>query len=381
MTRSPDADAHLWPSPSQRLLLCAALGEPAAAVDAFANWRASIDPNAAFGWDALCLLPLAYDNLRRLGVHDEPMERMKGVYRKTFVETNRLFHETRPVLEQLANEGIELLLLKGAPLSFSYYGNLALRPMSDVDFVVRTTQVADAVRVLEAHGWRGDYVADDVSLRFRHAIRFTRDDGRELDLHWRVLIESRDDASTDFFWQHTVPCSFLGIHARQLDPTALIVHTVLHGVRWNTVTPVRWIPDALLVLRTRGSEVDWNAVLAFATRRKVTFRLGLGLSFLAKEFDAPIPADVIRAVTQRGPTVAERLENMTLLVDPVRFLGPVGNTLWIALDYSRGPGYGGVIAYLAEFPNYLAFRWYLSNRREVLPYVFRRLVRRLTRRA
>src|SRR5258706_13788218 len=115
--------AELLPSEEQRLLLVAALQPEAAAVAALRTWRSRIDAEQPFGWNVVRLLPLVYWNLHRFDLRDSLMARLKGVYRRAWYETHKLFHAAAPVVARLAEQHSELLILKGAPLVLSYYKN------------------------------------------------------------------------------------------------------------------------------------------------------------------------------------------------------------------------------------------------------------------
>ena len=57
--------------------------------------------------------------------------------------------------------------------------------------------------------------------------------------------------------------------------------------------PLRWIADALTVIRSSGDELDWNRLVERAAARECTVTLAGGLSFLEREFQPGIPVDVI----------------------------------------------------------------------------------------
>src|ERR1700722_4215811 len=122
----------LWPTPEQALILAASVGPEATAADAFRAWSRGVDLNADFGREIFRLLPLVYDRMRRLGLDDPLMGRLKGVYRFAWYRTHALLHRTTPVVAALQDAGFDTLMLKGVPLLFTYYQNHALRPMSDI---------------------------------------------------------------------------------------------------------------------------------------------------------------------------------------------------------------------------------------------------------
>lgn len=371
--------AHLWPSREQRLLLTAALAPDDEALAAFRTWQASIDITGDFGWESVRLLPLVYHRLQVIGAREPLMGRLKGVYRKAWFENHRLFHDTEPVVAHLLANGIDVLLLKGAPLIGSYYANHALRPMTDLDIAIRPDALRRALTLLEQIGWRCTTDPNERRLRFVHALQFRGPESGEVDLHYRVLVEANRAGSDDTFWAHTESAAFGGTIVRQLDPTFMLLHVIMHGVRWNVETPIRWIPDAFTIIRERGTSIDWPRLVSFAKEQRLTHRLGLGLEYLANEFDAKIPADVVRALRDRRPSLVERAENTVLFSDVRKFSGAIGNQWMNLVELSRCPSAATIPGFIAELPHFLAYRWDLDGRREILPFLARGLVRTITR--
>lgn len=375
---SRDTTEHLWPSDEQRLLLEAALLEGDRAVAAFRAWRNTVRLEAEFSRGSFRLLPLVYHSMLRLGVDDPLMGRLKGVYRRSWYETHQLFHRAQPVVARLAAAGIDVMLSKGSPLALSYYRNLALRPMSDLDVAVPQDRLHDALGVLKDLGWRLAREPDADMVRFRHAVQCFGADGGELDLHWRTMFEISDKGGDASFWATAEPLDFMGTRIRQPDPTHTLLLVVVHGVRWNLETPVRWIPDALAVMRSRAADLDWNRLLALATTHRVTYRLGLGLSYLAERFEAPVPRFVLQRIRAADQSLLERFENSVVLHDDGS-LEPsaVRNELVCLAEYSRYAGSRSPVGLAVGYTHYRRYRFGPQGRRELLPRILRAVRRRL----
>lgn len=370
-----DTTEHLWPSDEQRLLLEAALLEGDRAVAAFRAWRNTVRLEAEFSRGSFRLLPLVYHSMLRLGVDDPLMGRLKGVYRRSWYETHQLFHRAQPVVTRLAAAGIDVMLIKGAPLALSYYRNLALRPMSDLDVAVPQDRLHDALGVLKDLGWRLAREPDADMVRFRHAVQCFGADGGELDLHWRTMFEISDKGGDASFWATAEPLDFMGTRIRQPDPTHALLLVVVHGVRWNPETPVRWIPDALAILRTRAADLDWNRLLELAATHRVTFRLGLGLSYLAESFGALVPRFVLERIRAADQSLLERFENSVVLRDNGSSL--VRNHLVCLAEYSRSAVSRNPLAFAVGYTHYLCYHFGLEGRRELLLLILRGVRNRL----
>ncbi len=273
-----------------------------------------------------------------------------------------------------------MLVLKGAPLGSQYYGNPALRPLSDVDLAVPDRDASRASKLLVDMGWRPYWVPTADLFRFKHATEFYGPKGEEFDLHWRSLLEFADPRADDEFRSHAVPFEFLERHVRIPDATRMLMHTVVHGVRWNLEPPVRWIADALTILRVSGGEIKWHEIAAFAGRWQLSYRLGLGLSYLARYFDAPIPSYVLVELERRLPTLIERIEARSILCNGTELhrktFGPLLSPL---CGYARFSVGHNPVRIAAEFPSFLRFWWGLRRRREIVTYIARGMRNRFLR--
>jgi hypothetical protein len=368
----------LWPSREQDLVLRAALLDGDAAVSAFREWVGRIDLAGDFDLATFRLLPLLYDNLRRQGIRHPLLGRLKGAYRLAWYKNHKLFDDMRPVMATLTQAGIRTMLLKGAPLVLNTYRSHALRPMSDIDVLVPTGQVARAIEVLSGVGWRPYSPTSSDFFRYRHALCLVDAEEREFDLHWHCLFELSGPGDDDFLWSSARPFDFNGIPTLAPDPTRHLIVTILHGLRWNPAPPIRWIPDAIAILRNHADEVAWDELVGFAKDRRFSYRLHLGLSYLRQRFDAPIPAAVLAELQRAGVSILERIENTVVLRD-LRSLYPRPVASWwiMLAEYCRYAWGASPLAFVVGFSHYLRYRWKLRGRLEIPGVVLRGVLKRL----
>jgi hypothetical protein len=302
-----------WPNGPQRLLLDAALAPGSRAIAAFDQWHRSVDLEAEIGWSSVRLMPLAYRNLSRHGCADPRMGLLKGVYRRVWLETNQLFHRTAPVLRALTAEGIDVLLLKGAPIALQYYRNLALRAMSDLDVCVRIDQLEEAARVLGERGWKARMPIGPMALKYRHSVEYHHEQIGTIDLHWHVFKETPHAEADARFWSASEPLDFLGVPVRQLHPEDALLHGMIHGLCSNPDPPIRWITDSMAILTSRGADIEWPRLLLSAERHRVLHRFALGSLYLAEHHEAAIPEVAVNTLGSANRTWIERLEERILL--------------------------------------------------------------------
>ena len=298
----------IWPNPEQSLVLQAIFAQPEQARAAFFAWRAVLDIEQPFDGALMRLLPLLYLRMLKIGLEDPLMGRLKGTYRRAWSDTHALFHGTAPALSVLRNAGIDTMLLKGAQMVLCHYRNYGCRPMADLDIAVRFGDVEAAVRALTRAGWKSATRISRDDLRFRHAIPFRGPDEHEIDLHWHMLFTNCCAQADAPFWHNQQPITFRDIATSAPVPTLALLHTLTHGMHPNTETPIRWIADALTLLRDQQATIDWPLFCDTAAMLGLSHRVLLALTYLQDHHAQEFPAATLQSLALARRTTSETLD-------------------------------------------------------------------------
>jgi hypothetical protein len=289
------------PTPTQELLLHAALDDGPAAVDAWSRWRARVQPDRIDGI-SFQILPLAAHNIARLDPADPDLALIKGVRRHAWTNNQHLMKLGGGVLADLHRAGIETLLLKGLALGTLHYPDMGARSMNDLDVLVRRDAALRAIAVLSERLDPGTGRPEEL-VKVQHGMPFTDAGGREVDLHWYSLWRASPD---DDFWDRAIPVELGGVPTRALCPPDMLLQVCAHGAAWHRVPMIRWIGDAVMVMRS-SPDLDWDRFVDQARKRELTLTLMAALDYLRSEFDAPVPVDVLVRLRQARPSLSERL--------------------------------------------------------------------------
>jgi hypothetical protein len=345
------------------------------------EWRSGIDIDH-LDEGSNRLLPLLYRKLEHLKVSDSEIGRLGGVYRYHWVSNHLLMSELHQVLFALREASVDVMLLKGAALISRYYHDPGIRPMSDLDIMVRPHDLNTASEILMRLGWapRINRNLNRVgSERLVHAIDFVRSrNGRviELDVHWTPLHRAKWVGVEETFWQHSQMASVNGVDCRVLDPTHQLLHICLHGGSWNTMPPFRWIVDAHWILIQDSEQIDWHRLLEQARTYNGFMTLKTGLSYLHGALSLPIPQDIIDRLSDSQPTRLELLEHRLMTEQIPRFRLDLLLLLeW--MNHSRAHLGENSLARLAGFPVYLKLIWKLDHWHQMPFFILRRLMARL----
>jgi hypothetical protein len=359
-------DGGFWPTRHQELALRAALLKGNEAIDAWRDWRASVDIDK-LDPGSYRLLPLVYQNLRAHGVKDTLMSRLKGIYRLTWYENQMSFHNMAALLRSFHQAGIQTMILKGAALTLLHYRDYGLRPMGDFDVLVRTEQASAAIALLTKLGWRpkqGSSAAlNEECFSVRHGNGFEDAAGRQFDLHWHLLIECCYPHADDDYWDGAVPIELHDVSTCALNPTDQLLHVCVHGARWNRVPPLRWLADAMTVIGASQSEIDWDRLMAQAQKRRLVLPLKDTLIYLRDVLGAPIPKSVLQSIQAMPISRQEHIE-YKIQARRAKLWGRLSLHWFHHLRQTR---HLGPLQRLAGFPVFLQHTWGV-NRLWQLPY-------------
>lgn len=312
MTRS---HGNALPTVRQEALIRAAVLEGDAARSAWAEWRRMGGDVDRIDGASYRLLPQLYRNLAATAPGEPLLGKLRGVYRYHWYCNQVLLHDAARAVRALEAAGIPTLVLKGAALAILHYADAGARPMEDVDVLVPRERVHEAMRVLRTGGFAPVVASPEATIGLAHAETFASRSGHAVDLHWWSLeAPSRDDD----FWRNAVRMEIAGQPTRALAPADQLLHLCVHGLRTHPTPPMRWVPDSLLVLRSSGGVVDWDALVAAARARAVTAHVGAGLTYLRETFAAPIPQAVVERLRDSPSSLLERWTYRAALMPPPR---------------------------------------------------------------
>lgn len=299
------------PTETQEQLLRAALLDGDAALEAWRGWMTEPHPIEDESL-AFQVLPLAYRNIHRLDPGADGLDRAKGVYRYVWVKNQVLIRVGARAIESLQEAGIDVLVLKGAALSLLNYRDLGLRLMADIDLLVPRDSALPAIatmrRILAPTGLALD---SDERVLVHHSSSWVDEGDNEVDLHWYSLWQSSPD---DDFWEAAVPIEVDGVASLALAPTDQLLHVCAHGASWHPELALRWVLDAVTVIRS--GEIDWDRLVSQARRRELTITVADALGYLRSGFGVEIPEEVLTELRESPTSLTSRIARRGLTRRP-----------------------------------------------------------------
>lgn len=245
-----------------------------------------------------CLLFARLTETEGCNVPSFAVETLRDVVRRTGRLNFLLAGELVRLLERLRAAGIEALSYKGPVLAAAVYGDLALRPTSDLDLLVRPRDLDRTREALAAAGLALSpalderrlqaHLEEDCELPYRMKRRRI-----DVELHWRLLNANLDfQVDEQVLWRGAAPIDLgLGRVLAMSDESRLLMLCAHHGVKhfWKKLV---WSVDVAELVRSRPG-LDWELVAAEAERAGLRRALLVTLQLAADLLDAPVPPTLV----------------------------------------------------------------------------------------
>jgi hypothetical protein len=288
------------PSQHDQLLLKALVADGPQAIRAATDWLDFTDVDI-LNEGVRRLVPMLRYRMQLWGLEHPSLPAIHRVYRVLWLQDQRLRYQGGIVLHALTPLNIPITILKGFLLGRLYYPNTACRPAADMDLLIEPDQHAPVIATLEGLGYEAHPIASFHAWCFKHP------DGAELDLHRSPYHEAyAEDLTRPIFGRRVKLDWPEGPNLYRLGSGDQLLHTISHGLRKNTVLPIRWILDAVYQLRNQGEAMEWNIFLAEASRLELDEVARRGLEVIDQVAPGLVPAEVTGRLRAKRTSETER---------------------------------------------------------------------------
>jgi hypothetical protein len=230
--------------------------------------------------------------------------------------THQLYSQAlQRVLCALQDRGTAVIVLKGAALAETVYPCGAVRPMRDVDLLVRAEALSRVEDTLAAMGYRlAEGAHPKAWWRAQHfQLAFRKPEAPPFDVplevHWHIDRPSRPFAiELEGLWQRAIPATVAGVDTRILAPEDLLLHLCLHTCR-HAGGPLHEgrmnlrllsFCDLAAVVRHATPRVDWAQLAQRAQQWGVAPYVALPLQLTRDLLGAAVPEAALAALSPEG---------------------------------------------------------------------------------
>jgi len=251
-----------------------------------------------------------------LDIPGEAAERLHAARRDTAIHNLQLRHQFRRIVTELQRNNIPAMALKGIVLAHSVYPDVSLRPMSDIDLLVKPPDKHAAEEILRDLGYDPKKLVQINAVQrgrllpnLEHApTQKHRDSIALVEIHTELECGMpRFPVATDWYWSRAVTAELCNVPVQTLCQEDLLFHLCLH-VGWHAFEKgILPLIDIALLIDSRPSW-DWEAIAAASIARNCSTWMYLSL-LAARDYAGAAVPDTFFALLPK-PTELQRLRTL-----------------------------------------------------------------------
>jgi len=191
------------------------------------------------------IVPLLYNNLKGLQeshfIPQEVMDELRTAYNATLARNMYIYAELNSILGAFREKEVEVILLKGAALAKTVYGDIGLRPMGDIDILVKKDDLPHAEKIITGLGYlfhSNGPEAEWFRENYYHLSYIHPEKNIPVEIHWHIIKKSHpfrtrniDTNIIERWWERANTVEVSGKKVLILCPEDLIFHLSLHFLK------------------------------------------------------------------------------------------------------------------------------------------------------
>lgn len=246
-----------------------------------ADWNALVDQAVRHG-----VAPLLWERLKAISVAATPsaLERLHESYLHNALRNTAALDELSPVLASLKREEIPVIVLKGAHLASTVYGNPALRPMADIDLLVPPINLPRIKTMLFELGycWIASSSPGTDYETHHHLQVFFKTGAIPIEIH-RSIVPTDSPFRVDVggMWARARETHIAGIDVRVFAPEDLVLYLCLHAsYNHRFDIPLLFLCDIAAAVEHHRNEIDWSRFVEVANHEGTSRFIYCSLRFV-----------------------------------------------------------------------------------------------------
>jgi transposase len=268
-------------------------------------------------------------------IPQEFLQKIKIAYLRTFLANERNFKKLAELLEVFNRAGIKVILLKGSHLAQFVYKDIGLRPMGDIDIMIKEFDLHKAVELLCQMGY--DYLQmprdsgkrlylTEKDIKSHHHIPGLgcREGIRNLEVHWTIIrpfLPVRIDI--EGLWTRANQVKINNASVLVLSPEDMIMHISMHASYDKRFTSdIKSYCDIATIITRYTHEIDWAQLKVRAVEWGVEKSVYLTMRLSQDILGLSLPDNILRSLKPGSPHEKIVLEAQNRIFSPTNIKKP-----------------------------------------------------------
>ena len=253
---------------------------------------------------------LLYWNLSRISngkvVPYEITKHLEKIYYSNLARNILLYDELSKILKAFKKAGVDTIVLKGAFIAEEIYQNIGLRPMSDLDLLIKERDLIrvknELTELMYFSAFHTKHYEQLQTVLSNEHLFVHKDKEVYIDLHWNILPpESPYKIDVNKLWENAKLVNITGVETLILAPEDLLQHLCLHldnHINYSTPEAQHFknYCDIAEVTMHYREIINWSYFLQSSKGYGIENPIFQVLFTANKYFGAFIPGDVLNAL-------------------------------------------------------------------------------------
>ncbi|MEA3560289.1 MAG: nucleotidyltransferase family protein [Candidatus Omnitrophota bacterium] len=284
------------------------------------NWAYFFDRAQSQGVTSLVYKTLSEIDDAKTIVPEDIWKRLENRYYAVAARNTLLYQKLAGILAVFNQAGIEVIVLKGAALAALVYGNVALRPMTDIDLLVKKEELCSIDARLKYLGYSpADHSIGGINLRSISYLttfdyRNSTGNSPSLHIHYHFVNSTIpthsyiDKIKIEKIWQEAEQIELAGAKTLVMAPHHLLIHLAEHSLRvFHSLSKLSYFCDINQSINFYRKRLDWERFLRDSFEFNLDRMAYFSLYFTTKFLNTRIPEKVLSALKPSGLSWEERI--------------------------------------------------------------------------
>jgi hypothetical protein len=240
-------------------------------------------------------------------------EELRSAYYNAAARNMRLYDRLMETTALFERHKIPVILLKGAHLAELVYGNLALRPMSDIDLLAREGDLDMIHKLLTENGFH--FPGTKPQSNTKHLAPYCRDGGVFIEIHFHITDPPYTERfRIDDLWNRSRSADLHGQKVSILSPEDLLLHICQHTcIQHGFDNGLISVLDTAQIAGHYCSTMDWDLLRTRSRQWGIERAVHLMLMLAEKMFGMPMPAS-LKSQSEPDPEITASLHTAEELI-------------------------------------------------------------------
>lgn len=247
--------------------------------------------------------PLIYANLSQLSgnfIPEEILESLKTDYTQSFLKTAPIYDDISKLLKEFNAVGIKAIVLKGCSLGELLYEDFSLRPMQDIDILVKKDDWPKIREILVKLGFKNEQGLDLLVLENLLGVPadwhlcYKNDRGTITEFKFNIFVlDFPDFVNIMDYWKEALPIEINGTEALSLSLEDQLLHLCCRLIKVGFKN-ILFFCDLREFINYYHEKINWQKVVEKAMAKRVGAILYFSLLILKEKMACDLPPEIFK---------------------------------------------------------------------------------------